>query len=175
MGFKLNIGKDGSGSTGFGKSSSEVMAKCKSMATYMGTLQDNITGGVDGGAGTPGGFSGNYGSAMNMNDGGTMAYQTNGTGGKKETIDEGPSGKSSTNRRKMTNAELLAKAKKEGVNTATLRKREAKEIAKQQDTVRNSNVTANSGNQMAQILSAGPNESDKKKKAEEMARGGKTN
>jgi hypothetical protein len=79
MGFKLNIGKDGSGTTGFGKTSSEVMAKCRSMATYMGTLQDNITGGVDGGAGTPGGFNGNYGSGMNKNDGGTMAYQTDNT------------------------------------------------------------------------------------------------
>ena len=73
----------------------------------------------------------------------------------------------------MTNEELLAKAIKEGVNTATLRKREKKEIARQKANVRNSTVTPNSGNQMSTILTAGPNESDKIKKAEEMSRGGK--
>ena len=174
MSFKLNIGgkMTGNGTTGFGQKASAVIEKCKSMANYMGTLQDNLTGGVDGGAGTPGSFSSNYGGPMANKNSDSMAYQR---GGKQETIDEGPSGKSSTNRRKMTNEELLAKAKKEGVNTATLRKREEKEIARQKANVRNSTVTPNSGNQMATILSAGPNESDKIKKAEEMSRGGKSN
>ena len=68
MAFTLNFGKgDGTGSSGFGKKASAAIDKCKSMAPYMGTLQDNLTGGVDGGAGTPGGFSGNYGSPNNMN------------------------------------------------------------------------------------------------------------
>lgn len=73
MAFTLNIGKgDGAGSSGFGKKASAAIDKCKSMAPYMGTLQDNLTGGVDGGAGTPGGFSGNYGSPNNMNVPGSM-------------------------------------------------------------------------------------------------------
>jgi len=73
MAFTLNFGKgDGTGSSGFGKKASAAIDKCKSMAPYMGTLQDNLTGGVDGGAGTPGGFSGNYGSPNNMNVPGAM-------------------------------------------------------------------------------------------------------
>jgi hypothetical protein len=68
MAFTLNFGKgDGTGSSGFGKKASAAIDKCKSMAPYMGTLQDNLTGGVEGGAGTPEGFSGNYGSPNNMN------------------------------------------------------------------------------------------------------------
>tara|TARA_B110000285_G_C14702216_1_gene413972 strand:+ start:45 stop:545 length:501 start_codon:yes stop_codon:yes gene_type:complete len=73
MSFKLNIGgkMTGKGTTGFGQKASAVIEKCKSMANYMGTLQDNLTGGVDGGAGTPGSFSSNYGGPMaNKNDGG---------------------------------------------------------------------------------------------------------
>ena len=79
MSFKLNIGgkMTGKGTTGFGQKASAVIEKCKSMANYMGTLQDNLTGGVDGGAGTPGSFSSNYGGPMaNKNDGGI--YQRGG-------------------------------------------------------------------------------------------------
>jgi hypothetical protein len=185
MSFKLNIGgkMTGNGTTGFGQKASAVIEKCKSMANYMGTLETNVTeapmnfnaglrkASADGKLNDSPKFkSAVDASGMNMNDSGM--YQR---GGKQETIDEGPSGKSSTNRRKMTDAELLAKAKKEGINTATLRKREEKEIARQKANVRNSTVTPNSGNQMATILSAGPNESDKIKKAKEMSRGGKSN
>ena len=78
MSFKLNIGgkMTGNGTTGFGQKASAVIEKCKSMANYMGTLQDNLTGGVDGGAGTPGSFSPNYGGTMANKNSDSMAYQT---------------------------------------------------------------------------------------------------
>jgi len=180
MAFTLNIGKgDGAGSSGFGKKASAAIDKCKSMAPYMGTLQDNLTGGVDGGAGTPGGFSPSV-SPNNMNTPGpnysSMANQNDDDrgGNKRQTIDEGPSGMSSTNRREMTPKELLAKAVKLGVPTTVLKKRQAKEMARQTANVRNSKAPKTNSNQMGEILGAGPNESDKKKKADEMARSGKT-
>lgn len=80
MSFKLNIGgkMTGNGTTGFGQKASAVIEKCKSMANYMGTLQDNLTGGVDGGAGTPGSFSSNYGGPMANKNSDSMAYQRGG-------------------------------------------------------------------------------------------------
>ena len=125
MAFKLNIGKDGGGgSTGFSLNQSLNMIKAKGMSSQMiGTdvMKDGYYNTVnESGAGSPSNFnkklkkesaSGGLndspefkaavdasGKGMPMNE---MAYKLDGgiyqRGGKKETIDEGPSGKSSTN------------------------------------------------------------------------------
>lgn len=137
MSFKLNIGgkMTGKGTTGFGQKASAVIEKCKSMANYMGTLQDNLTGGVDGGAGTPGSFSSNYGGPMaNKNDGGI--YQVDDT---KEIvltpkmgtenmpgINEGDDGSVMEVGRKVGNATVIdknLKGPKEGVPTSRMGKK----------------------------------------------------